>query len=70
MIRTAIGRATGLKHTPSLAFVLDAIPENAQQIEEVLARARELDEQVHRIAEHASPAGDPNPYRDTDPEPE
>jgi ribosome-binding factor A len=66
VIRTAIGRATGLKHTPSLEFVLDAIPENAQQIEEVLARAREEDERVHRIAEHATPAGEANPYRDID----
>lgn len=68
MIRTAIGRATGLKHTPSLTFILDAVPENAQHIEEVLARAREEDERVHSLAEHARPAGDPNPYRDTEPD--
>jgi ribosome-binding factor A len=64
MIRTAIGRATGLKHTPSVTFVLDAIPENAQHIEHVLAKAREEDERVHQLAERATPAGDPNPYRD------
>ncbi|HWA67142.1 MAG TPA: 30S ribosome-binding factor RbfA [Mycobacteriales bacterium] len=64
MIRTAIGRATGLKHTPSVAFVLDAIPENAQHIEAVLARAREEDERVHSLAEHAEPAGEANPYRE------
>ncbi|HEX3707295.1 MAG TPA: 30S ribosome-binding factor RbfA [Mycobacteriales bacterium] len=64
MIRTAIGRATGLKHTPSLSFILDAVPENAQHIEEVLARAREEDERVHGLAAGATPAGDPNPYRD------
>ncbi|HEX3900373.1 MAG TPA: 30S ribosome-binding factor RbfA [Mycobacteriales bacterium] len=64
MIRSAIGRATGLKHTPSLAFVLDAIPENAQHIEELLARAREEDERVQSLAEHAEPAGEANPYRE------
>lgn len=64
MIRTAIGRATGLKHTPSLTFLLDAIPENAQHIEEVLARARAADERVHELAERAAPAGEANPYRD------
>jgi ribosome-binding factor A len=64
VIRTAIGRATGLKHTPSLAFVLDAVPETAQQIEEVLARARAEDERVQSLAEHAEPAGDPDPYRE------
>jgi ribosome-binding factor A len=67
MIRTAIGRATGLKHTPSVAFVLDAIPENAQHIEDVLQRAKEADERVHQLAEHAVPAGEPNPYRETGP---
>jgi ribosome-binding factor A len=66
MIRTAIGRATGLKHTPSITFVLDAIPENAQHIEEVLAKAREEDERVHQLAERAVPAGEPNPYRETE----
>jgi ribosome-binding factor A len=63
VIRSAVGRGTGLKHTPSLAFVLDAIPENARHIEEVLERARHADEHVHQIAEHATFAGDADPYR-------
>jgi ribosome-binding factor A len=62
-IRSAVGRATGLKHTPSITFVLDAVPENAQHIDEVLARAREADERVHRAAEGARPAGDADPYK-------
>jgi ribosome-binding factor A len=63
VIRSAVGRATGLKHTPSIAFVLDAVPENAHHIEELLARARDEDERVHRAAERAKPAGDADPYR-------
>ena len=66
VIRSAVGRGTGLKHTPSLAFVLDAIPENARQIEEALERARMADEQVHHIAERATFAGDADPYRHAD----
>ena len=66
VIRTAVGRATGLKHTPSIAFVLDAVPENAAHIEEVLAAAREQDQRVQSIAESAAPAGDPDPYRHDD----
>jgi ribosome-binding factor A len=66
VIRSAVGRGTGLKHTPSLAFILDAIPENARHIEEVLERARHADEQVHHLAEQASFAGDPDPYRHDD----
>ena len=66
VIRSAVGRGTGLKHSPSLTFVLDAIPENARHIEEVLDRARMADEQVHHIAEHATFAGEADPYRHTD----
>ena len=66
VIRSAVGRGTGLKHTPSIAFVMDAIPENARYIEEVLDRARMADEQVHQIAEHATFAGEPEPYRYAD----
>ena len=66
VIRSAVGRGTGLKHTPSLAFVLDAVPENARHIEEVLERARYADQQVHNLAEHARFAGDADPYRHDD----
>jgi ribosome-binding factor A len=63
LVRSAVGRATGLKHTPSITFVLDAVPENAHHIEELLAKARDDDERLHRTAETATPAGDPDPYR-------
>lgn len=63
VIRSAVGRGTGLKHTPTLTFVLDAIPENARHIEDVLARAHAADEEVHQLAEHAKPAGEADPYR-------
>jgi ribosome-binding factor A len=69
VIRSAVGRATGLKHTPSIEFVLDAVPENAHHIEELLARARDDDERLHRAAENARPAGDPEPYRTSPPQP-
>jgi ribosome-binding factor A len=65
-IRSAVGRATGLKHTPSITFVLDAVPENAQHIEEVLAQARAQDERVHDVARNARYAGDEDPYRSLD----
>lgn len=66
LVRTAVGRATGLKHTPSITFVLDAVPENAHHIEELLAKARDEDERLHRAAESATPAGDADPYKHTD----
>lgn len=63
VIRSAVGRGTGLKHTPSLAFIHDAMPETTKHIEDVLAQARAADEQVHQLAEQARPAGDADPYR-------
>src|SRR4051794_21599836 len=66
VIRSAVGRGTGLKHTPSLAFVPDAMPDNARHIEDLLARAHAADEHVHQIAEGARPAGDADPYRHHD----
>jgi ribosome-binding factor A len=63
VIRSAVGRGTGLKHTPSLTFVHDAIPENARHIEDALARARAADQEAHQLAEQAKPAGDADPYR-------
>ena len=65
VIRSAVGRGTGLKHTPSIAFIPDAVPETAKHIEELLEQARTADAQVHQLAEHARPAGDADPYRHT-----
>lgn len=63
VIRSEVGRQTGLRHTPSLSFSVDAVMENVQQIDDLLAQARARDEQVAKAAQGARPAGDPNPYR-------
>jgi ribosome-binding factor A len=63
VIRSEVGKQTGLRHTPSLAFVADALPDNARQIEELVERARRADEQLAKVREGAQPAGDPDPYR-------
>src|SRR5881396_3155946 len=46
LIRSEVGRQTGLRHTPSLSFVADSVQENARHIDELLAKARAKDEQV------------------------
>jgi ribosome-binding factor A len=63
VIRTEVGRQTGLRHTPSLAFVADALPDNARHIEDLVDRARQADQKLARVREGAVPAGDPDPYR-------
>ena len=66
VLRTEVGRQTGIKHTPSLEFVLDAVPDTAQHIDELLGAAAESDAQVHQQAVDAHYAGEPDPYRHPD----
>ena len=66
MLRTEVGRQTGIKHTPSLEFVLDALPDTAAHIDELLKSAAESDAHVHDQAAGARYAGDPDPYRQRD----
>jgi|SRR5690606_2636234 ribosome-binding factor A len=63
VLRSLVGAGTGIRHTPSLTFVPDQVPEEARRMEELLARTRESDAEVARLAATARPAGDPNPYR-------
>ena len=66
LLRSTVGKRLGLKFTPTLAFVLDAVEEEAAQIEEALARAKALDAEVAAKAAGASYAGDPDPYKRAD----
>ncbi|GAB2958078.1 30S ribosome-binding factor RbfA [Amycolatopsis acidiphila] len=63
VLRSKVGQGTGVRFTPTLTFVADKIPETAQQIEELLAKAREADAEVARRSAGAQHAGDPDPYR-------
>ena len=63
IIRSEVGRLTGLRHTPSLEFIADALPEDAQRIDELVAAARERDEELARASQGAQWAGDPDPYK-------
>ncbi|MCD2197200.1 30S ribosome-binding factor RbfA [Actinomycetospora endophytica] len=63
VVRSAVGRQTGVRHTPSLDFVPDAVPEGAARMEELLAGAREADAEVASHAAGASYAGEADPYR-------
>lgn len=63
VIRSEVGKQTGIRHTPSLTFVLDDVQENAQHIEELLVKARKSDEEVAQRATGAEPAGEADPYK-------
>lgn len=63
LLRSEVGRQTGIKFTPTLAFVADAVPETAANIEDLLRKAREADAEVARSAAGADYAGEADPYR-------
>ena len=63
VLRSEIGRQTGVRFTPTLTFVADAVPENAAAIEDLLAVAAAADAEVHEKAAAAQYAGEPDPYR-------
>ncbi|MFD4401914.1 30S ribosome-binding factor RbfA [Nocardia sp. NPDC058499] len=63
VLRSKVGAGTGVKFTPTLAFVLDTVPDAARQMEDLLARARAADDEVARVAAEAKPAGDADPYK-------
>lgn len=66
LLRSTVGKQLGLKFTPTLAFVLDGVEEEAAHLEDVLARARAQDAAVAAQAAGATYAGDADPYRKPD----
>lgn len=77
VLRAQVGRQTGVRYTPSLAFIADIVPQTTGRLEELLEQARQADARVQELASVATPAGDADPYRaprtdaddDSDPEP-
>jgi ribosome-binding factor A len=63
LIRSEVGKQTGIKHTPSLSFVQDTVPDTARTIEDLVAKARQADAEVAAARADAVPAGDADPYR-------
>jgi ribosome-binding factor A len=63
VLRSEVGRQTGVRFTPTLTFVLDEVPRVAKQIEDLLVVAAEADAEVEAVRQGARPAGDEDPYR-------
>ncbi|MCY7372513.1 MAG: 30S ribosome-binding factor RbfA [Spirochaetaceae bacterium] len=63
VLRSEVGRQTGVRHTPTLTFIADAVPETAAHMEELLAKVAAADAEVHRAAAGATYAGEADPYR-------
>ena len=70
VLRSEVGRAAGVKFTPTLTFVADALPDTAKTIEDLLDQARQSDEKVREASAGARYAGEADPYRKPDSEDE
>lgn len=62
-IRSTIGKGLGIRLTPSIEFIPDAIPEGAAHLEDLLAQAKARDAELAQAAAGAQYAGDADPYR-------
>ncbi|MFG3323327.1 30S ribosome-binding factor RbfA [Streptomyces sp. NPDC048171] len=63
ILRSEVGKAAGVKFTPTLAFVMDALPDTARNIEDLLDKARQSDAKVREASAGAAYAGEADPYR-------
>ncbi|TCB96215.1 30S ribosome-binding factor RbfA [Micromonospora zingiberis] len=63
MLRSTVGKALGLRHSPTLTFVLDDVQDQVKHIDDLLAAARNADAEVQRLAAGAAYAGEAQPYR-------
>jgi ribosome-binding factor A len=64
LVRSTVGKALGLRHSPTLTFIHDDVQEHAKHIDDLLAQARTADTEVQRMAAGAEYAGEPHPYKE------
>jgi ribosome-binding factor A len=63
VLRSEVGRQTGVRFTPTLTFILDAVPETAAHLDDLLKEAAAADAAVQAVAAGAQYAGETDPYR-------
>ena len=62
MLRSEVGKHLNTRLVPTLEFIADALPENADNISALLREARERDAEVAKLAAGAKHAGEADPY--------
>ncbi|GAB4084965.1 30S ribosome-binding factor RbfA [Myceligenerans cantabricum] len=63
MIRSEVGKQTGVRLTPTVEFHLDAVPETAAHLDAALLEAQRRDAELAALRSGAQPAGDADPYK-------
>ena len=62
-LRSAVGKGIGIRLTPTLDFIPDALPEGAAHLEDLLVTAKAHDAEVAASSTGATYAGDADPYK-------
>lgn len=62
-LRSFVGKGLGIRLTPSLEFILDALPEDAQHMDELLREVAARDAELAAARAEAGYAGEEDPYR-------
>lgn len=63
LLRSIVGRGTGVRFTPTLSFEVDTVPQASAHMEELLERTRQRDAELAEASRGAVPSGEENPYR-------
>ncbi len=63
LIRSEVGKQTGIRLTPAIEFHLDSVPETAAHLDAALVEARRRDAELAALREGKPFAGDADPYR-------
>src|SRR5450631_948646 len=62
-LRSAVCKGIGIRLTPTLEFIPDALPDGAAHMEDLLLTAKQRDAEVAAAAAGATYAGDADPYK-------
>lgn len=62
-LRSHVGKGLGIRLTPSLEFTLDALPEDAAHLDELLREVQQRDAELAAARERARYSGEADPYR-------
>jgi ribosome-binding factor A len=62
-LRSAVGKGIGIRLTPTLDFIPDALPDGAAYLEDLLVSAKAHDAEVAAASTGAAYAGEADPYK-------
>jgi len=66
MLRSEVGKALGLRITPTLEFIQDGLQESASALNDLMSEVARKDEELRKLREGAKPIGDIDPYKHHD----